>query len=503
MPSLIIEGEIPADLSPFTTYQVYNVLDSAVTAQLFPVMHSKLNANHLTVYEREMRLQSLCLELSSKGFPINQMSLAELLWALEKRTKRATDVLQRFCAAIDFGPLNPNSPKQVADLFYSHLNLQPIYEYDRKNDRRRLATDVKALEKLRAQYPIAAPFVNAILEAKQSNKMASVFKRGLEPKTGNLRCSFGMGTETGRLNSFQNPYGRGTNGQNLTDEIRQVISAPDGYVIVNADLKTAESIAVGFLSADRGYIDACLSGDLHTAVAKLNWPELPWTGNLAEDRAIAEQIYYRHFTYRDMAKRGGHGTNYYGTARTMAMHLKLTTAIVQAFQDAYFAAFPGIAAWHLAIIAQIQQTGVLTTPMGRERRFWGRPDDPATHREAIAYGPQSLVADLWNEGLMQLQRWIIAQRDSGVQLARLPDNRAQVHDSGVFLLPLDAVHDLIPIMRRELSYPVDFGDLGTMTIPVDFTIGKTWNKKPKGTATRWNALGQRDYSPDMDLSIFA
>jgi hypothetical protein len=37
--------------------------------------------------------------------------------------------------------------------------------------------------------------------------------------------------------------------------------------------------------------------------------------------------------------------------------------------------------WHLETIARIQSDGILITALGRERRFWGRPDDRLQHIE--------------------------------------------------------------------------------------------------------------------------
>lgn len=510
MPFIDIQGEIPTSLDAFTTYQVYNGLDSAVTAQLLPIMRAKLNDNHLTVYRREIRVLALCLEMSTKGFPIDQMCLAELLYALEKDGKKALARLHKFCAAVGFKPINPRSPGEkgdVAQLFYHHLGLPEVHEYDRKTKQRKVSTDAKALEKLRTNYPIAAPFVNAILAYREAAKMASVFKRGLEQSPVVLRCNFSpSGTETGRLSSQQNPYGRGTNAQNLTDRVRQTICAPDGFAILNFDLKTAESIAVGFVARCAAYIDACLTGDLHTSVARLNWPSLDWTGDLAHDKEIAERPYYRHFSFRDMAKRGGHGTNYYGTPRTMAIHLKLPTRVLEDFQAAYFSSFPEIAEWHLEVIARIQREGVITTAMSRERRFWGRPDDAATHREAIAFEPQSLVGDIMNEGLIQVQTWLLKEcREAATFIGRngrlipftpaVADLRAQVHDAGVFLVPIDGIDYIAKEIQTRLSVPVDFGSMGIMTIPSDITIGRRWCKKPKSSGDRYMSEGLVPFKP--------
>lgn len=501
MPFIDIQGEIPTDLDPFTTYQAYNNLDACVTAQLLPVMDSKLNDNHRQVYRRECNVLALCLEMSTKGFPIDQMSLAELLWQLEKDQAKALKRLHLFCEAVDFRPINPRSPGangDVAQLFYHHLGLPEVYEYDRTTKTRKVSTDIKALEKLRTNYPIAMPLVNSILAFREAAKMASVFKRGLEPSRSVLRCSFSpSGTETGRLSSQQNPYGRGTNAQNLTDRVRQVVCAPPGFAILNFDLKTAESIAVGFISNCKSYIDACLTGDLHTAVAKLNWPRLKWTGDLKRDKDIAEKPYYRHFSYRDMAKRGGHGTNYYGTPRTMAIHLKLPTRVLEEFQEAYFGAFPEISEWHLDVIARIQREGIITTAMGRERRFWGRADDAATYREAIAFEPQSLVGDIMNEGLIVVQDWLVKNAPE-VSLV------AQVHDAGVFICPLDGIDEIALEIQKRLIIPVDFGPLGSMIIPSDITVGKRWNKKPKTGGDRYMIEGLVGWQPGSALpSIFA
>lgn len=500
MPFIDIEGDVPSGLDSYTTYQAYNVLDSAVTAQLLPAIQDKFNDNHWATYRREQRVLALCLELSTKGLPVDQHPLAELLWQLEKDEKLALRRLHQFCDAVDARHINPRSPVDVPWLFYEHLGIPKIYEYDRKTKQRKVTSDIKALEKIRAGYPIAIPFVNAINAVRESSKMAAVFKRGLEPRGSVLRCNFTpTGTDTGRLSSQQNPYGRGTNAQNLTDRVRQAIAAPDGYALLNLDLKTAESIAVAFISGGGAYLKACLSGDLHTDVCRMTWKGLPWTGDLKKDKSIAEQKGYRHFSWRDLAKREGHGTNYYGSARGISHEVQIPLAYVEEFQRLYFSAFPEIQAWHLETIARIQRDGVIVTALGRERRFWGRPDDAATHRKAIAYHPQSLVGDVMNEGLFLGQQWCLKHLKTRNQY--IADLRAQVHDSGLFLVPIDILDDVAVELAKVMTFPVDFGPLGLMTIPFDFSVGKRWNKAPKREQeqTVYTKQGLVDWKPGQKL----
>jgi DNA polymerase I - 3''-5'' exonuclease and polymerase domains len=190
------------------------------------------------------------------------------------------------------------------------------------------------------------------------------------------------------------------------------------------------------------------------------------------------------------------------------MHLKLPIKTCEEFQDGYFAAFPELAEWHLEVIARIQREGVIVTRMGRERRFWGRPDDAVTHREAIAYEPQSLVGDVMNEGLIQVQEWLMKEcREartfigrSGKLIPFTPSNtdmRAQVHDAGVFLVPIDGVDFLAKQIQTRLSVPVDFGSMGKMVIPSDVMVGRRWNKAPKKSKNgdRFMGEGLVDFKP--------
>ena len=66
---------------------------------------------------------------------------------------------------------------------------------------------------------------------------------------------------------------------------------------------------------------------------------------------------------------------------------------------------------------------------------------------------------------------------------KVADLRAQVHDAGVFLLPLDGLEYIAVEVQEQLAFPVDFGDLGVMTIPSDMSIGRRWNKLPKKNGT--------------------
>jgi len=115
-------------------------------------------------------------------------------------------------------------------------------------------------------------------------------------------------------------------------------------------------------------------------------------------------------------------SNYYGTPFTMARSLKIPQAVAEEFQARYVRggtfkdvdgmqhtvepAFPGIARWWQWTAHRLQTVHNITTPFGRTRHFFGRPDDDTTLREAIAYLPQSTTADRMNLALYRVWRYM-------------------------------------------------------------------------------------------------
>ena len=65
-----------------------------------------------------------------------------------------------------------------------------------------------------------------------------------------------------------------------------------------------------------------------------------WTDNKLYNRKIADTIFYRDFTYRDMAKRGSHLSNYMGTAWTASRALKVPLKIMEDFKAGIVVAPP-------------------------------------------------------------------------------------------------------------------------------------------------------------------
>jgi DNA polymerase-1 len=455
--------------------QIYNGLDCLITHEVLGALRIA-RPEPSTIYSFERALQAPVLEMMLRGFLIDEYERRKGMEMLTLRIAHLQKNLDRLAYAVWDKPLNPRSPKQLLSFFYGTLCLPEVYKFDKGV--KKLSTDREALEKLDAYY-LARPFISHILAIRDASKRLSVLETEIDPD-GRMRTSYNIaGTETGRFSSSANAFGTGTNLQNITAELRKMFIADPGWKLCGIDLEQAESREVGWLSGTLfnswEYLDACYAGDLHTFVCKMAWPQLPWPGDAKGDRALADEPFYRHLSRRDLAKKLGHGSNYYGAPPTMARHAKIPVKIAEEFQAAYFTKFPGIPAWHKWVARQLQTTHRITTVFGRERDFFGRAWDDATLREAIAFSPQSATADRMN--LIMLRLW----RHLGSRIRLL----AQVHDAVYFLFH-ESDNEAEVIEKALALYDIEITHEGRkLIVPGEAKTGWNWGnfdptKNPDG-----------------------
>ena len=484
-------------LDPSISHQVYCGLDSALTLEVKEEISRQFNQPP-DIYAWERELQGPYLDIMLRGFKVNLIARDNAVRSLEEEIRHRQSVLNTLSQAVMDRPLNPRSRNDLQNLFYTVMRLPEIWTS--KKGVRKLSLDREALEKLE-QYFYARPFVSLILSIRDLSKQLEVLQTSID-SDGRYRTSYNIaGTETGRPSSSENAFGTGGNHQNVAPKLRYIFEADRGWKLCVIDLEQVEARDEGFfcgcLFDDWSFLDAAESGDLHTANARLVWRELPWTGDLRQDRKIAERNFYREFSYRDMAKRGGHLTDYMGTAWTMARALKIPIELAQDFQarfcrgapakrnkhgdeiaEAIAPAFPCIPRYWRWVAEQLQTTGYLVTPFGRRRHFFGRPDDDATLREAIAFLPQSTTADRMNLGL-----WRVWRRMPQVELL------AQTYDSITFQFregdEQRVVQEALEHIRVELVSPQG----RSYVVPGEAKTGWNW-----GNASQMNPEGLRKWS---------
>ena len=480
MPYLATEDLSPTShLSPSTNHQIYCALDSCVTEESFAEVSRQFNEPP-QIYSFSRALQGPYLDIMTFGFAVDEQARRAAAVQLREQIIVLQSILNELSRSVTDADLNPRSPLQLQKLFYEVMHLPEVWLSQKGV--RRLSTNREALEKLEV-YLYARPFISCILAIRDLAKQLQTFETEIDLDL-RYRTSYNIaGTETGRPSSSSNAFGTGGNAQNIAPSLRYVFVADPGWKLGQVDLEQVEARDVGWfcgcLFDDWSFLDACESGDLHTNNARRIWPELPWTSDPRRDRALADKNFYRDFSYRDMAKRGSHLSNYMGTAWTASRALKVPLPMMEEFQARYCrgrvadakrpaiaAAYPCIPRFWQWIAEQLQTTHLITTPFGRRRHFFGRSGDDATLREAIAFLPQSTTGDR-NSLIM----WRVWKRMPHLQLL------GNGFDSIIFQYPdrgaeqeAQVISDVLALTRVEFKHPSG----RSYVVPAEAKVGWNW-----------------------------
>lgn len=467
--------EFTSDLTSNEREWIYNGFDAAVTYEIRDKLLQYLTPVTRATYDFSLALQAPIMEMSMRGILVDR----DQRMSMTMRMKEDIEFLEgRLTELLRDGVGYPSpsariwaSSHQLKNLFYDVMGIKPIMKRGTRGDRVP-TVDRVALEKIAINF-LAEPICKHILVLRDLGKKRQFLETGIDPD-GRFRFSFNIaGTNTGRLSSFESEFGSGSNSQNVGRSLRKIFTADPGMKFANLDLEQADSRNVGAIcwnlfhsilgSKAGAYLDACESGDLHTTVCRMANPQLNWGDDSKGWRAIADQIAYRADTYRDLAKKLGHGTNYYGQPPTMAQHSKVPVQAVKEFQQAYFSGFPEIPFYHNYVKQELLERSSITTLFGRQRYFFGRPRDDATIREAIAYSPQSMTAEEINRGMMKLWRG-----SNRIQLL------TQVHDSILFQFPEELEDEIIPWALEQLKVTLSLVSGREFFVPVEAKVGWNW-----------------------------
>lgn len=487
--------------------QVYNGLDVTTTAEIWEAIeHFRRDPITQMHYAYTKGMRGPAMSMTFRGILIDQEERMWLDYKFKEDEERLVEFFGDISEAISGIRCNPRSTKQCAELLYTSMRLPPQYRYDKTERVEKLTTNIEALERLKEVGPDAYLVCNFILSARDAREKIKITSKSAD-EDGRMRFSFNVaGASTGRWSSSENPMWTGTNGQNITDEMRRMFVADRGRKLGNVDLSQADSRNVAYLSGDEGYITACEGPDLHTHVAIMIWRDVEWPldsqgrYDYKACRKLAEQRFWRHFDRRDIAKRGGHAKNYMILAQTMSQRLKIPYQLCVDFGLAYYQAFPGIPALHNAVQVYLIEDSAraggpqgIFTPTGRRRFSFGQPFEAETLRALVAHMGQSMTGDIMNVGLWRLWHY------PKIELL------AQIHDAALFQYDPREEDEVLAEVVRLMRTEVQVGKR-TLVIPSEATVGWNWahylseedaarQTEKSGLPVRPNLSGLKKWSP--------
>ena len=350
--------------------------------------------------------------------------------------------------------LNISSPKQVGDLLFDKLQLDP--KAKRSGAKGQYATDEATLLAVAERHPI----VDEILEFRGVKKLLSTyiepFPSYVSPLDGRVHTTFNQAlTATGRLSS-SNP-----NLQNIPirtergKEIRKAFipGTPEG-IIVSADYSQIELRIMAHLSQDAHLVQAFRDGtDVHAATAAKIFG-IP----VAE---VSRQ-------QRSMAKTANFGIMYGISAFGLAQRLHLSRSAAKELIDGYFASFPAIRSFIDESIGFARSNGYVETLFGRRRYL---PDITARNatvralaeRNAVNAPIQGTSADIIKLAMIRVAQRL---REEGLRSRMV----LQIHDELLF----DALPDELPVLQTLVVEVMENVMQLSVPLTVECSAGANW-----------------------------
>ena len=349
--------------------------------------------------------------------------------------------------------LNVSSPKQVGQVIFEKLKLDPAAKRPRSGN---WPTDEQTLQALSDRSPI----INAILDYRGLRKLLSTYIEPLpgyiSPADGRVHTTFNQTlTSTGRLSS-SNP-----NLQNIpvrTEEGREVrkafVPAAPGYVIMSADYSQIELRLMAHFSADEHLVKAFRNGeDVHSATAA---------------KIFGKDISQVSKDERRMAKTANFGIMYGISAFGLAQRLGCPRAEAKKIIDDYFASFPSMRSYIDDTLDLARRNGYVETLFGRRRYL---PDILSPNamirsnaeRNAINAPIQGTAADIIKMAMNAVDARL---RREGLKSMMV----LQIHDELLLEVPENEIERLQLLLKEEMENPVQL----SVPLTIECSYGKNW-----------------------------
>ncbi len=397
--------------------------------------------------ETEMPLIKVLSAMERKGIKIDPVYFAKY----EKELEILLNNLQKKIFEIAGEEFNLNSPKQLAEVLFFKLNLDPV-----KKTKTGLSTDEEVLEKLKNDGVEIASY---ILEYRKYAKLKNTYVDAL-PKLADsrdrLHTTFNqIGTTTGRLSS-SNP-----NLQNIpvkTDEgmkIRQGFIADNGNVLMGIDYSQIELRVLAELSKDENLIAAYKNNeDLHRVTAKKIFELEDGEEVSREQRIIAKTINFSII----------YGKTAFGLSKELGITQKEATDYI----NRYFEQYPKVKDFEKSIIAYAEKNGYTETYFGRRRIIEGilsknKNIKNQAERMAVNSVIQGTAAEILKKVMIEIFKVIENKEDISLLL--------QVHDELIFEIKEEKVEEYRTTIENIMRNSVKFDDV---VLDINTNIGKNW-----------------------------
>ena len=356
--------------------------------------------------------------------------------------------------------ININSPKQIGDILFGQLQLDP------KAKKGRNGNYSTSEEVLRALKPVA-PVCGDILDYRELKKLISTYITTLplyiNPATGKIHTTYNQTvTATGRLSSsnpnMQNLPIRSERGQ----LIRRAVIADPGCKILSADYSQIELRLMAHFSQDEHLLYAFRNGqDIHAATAAKIF-------KVPINEVSKEQ--------RRAAKTANFGILYGISAFGLAQQLDCSRSEAKQLIDDYFAAFPKIRSFIEAQKEFAREHLYVETLFGRKRYLPDIVSHNSTvrafaERNAVNAPVQGTAADIIKIAMVAIHRDLQALNSESSKIGGSQAQMImQVHDELNFNVPVAMVEQVRKIVVDNMQNAVHL----SVPLIAECGVGDNW-----------------------------
>jgi DNA polymerase-1 len=405
---------------------------------------SLLNDNNLlSLYnDIEIPLCDILARMEIEGFPLNK----DVLSTINKEYQNKLDDLTKEIYSLAGYEFNISSPKQVAELLYTKLNLP----HNKKE-----STSVEVLNELSSLNPI----VPLIIEYRKYSKLISTYTSGLLAylhEDNKIHTIFNQAlTQTGRLSSSD------PNLQNIstrTEEGKAVRKAffydDDENYLLSLDYSQVEYRVLAAMSSCSDLIDVFNNDeDIHTATAMKVF-------HLEKDQVTSE--------IRRQAKAINFGIIYgisdWGLADKIYSSPKEAKAIIEKFYQEY----PDIKNYFVNTINKAKENGYCETIYGRRRYVPELKSDNYMTREfgkrVCMNAPiQGSAADIMKICMIKVDKFL---KENNYKTKVV----LQIHDELIYKVPKEEKDIIVPLLKDVMENCVKL----KVKLHVEGSLAKTW-----------------------------
>ncbi len=437
------------DIDLATKYAAADAHQTLKLYQLFEPEIKKLDMNNL-FYNLEMPLITILGEIERNGIMLDVNITQDIN---KKVSQEIQNVYNDIVSKLDekYSQINLNSPKQLEDLLFYHLNLPAIKKTTQKTA---YSTDYEVLKELSKLHEIP----KLIIKYRELFKLKSTYleklHKHINPKTNRIHTSFSqISAATGRLASSE------PNLQNIPVDgflIRSAFKPKNNYKFISLDYSQIELKVLAYLSRDKDLINAFINNhDIHTITASGLFDQ-------NQEDITDEQ--------RQFGKRINFGILYGLTAHGLSKELNISHTDANNYIKKFMHQYKELTAWIDQIIEKTKKNGYVETLFKRRRYLPGINEKnkniyELSKRIAINTLVQGTAAEIVKIGMLNLHKAIKEYNlDANIIL--------QIHDELILEVHKNDIDKTQKIAKTILESVVSWD----FDLSVSTKVGNDWQE---------------------------